>query len=292
MKRLKIAYFGSPQFSAEFLERMILDKELPVEIKLVVTQPDKPMGRKQILTPTPVKQIAKKYSLEVYDQSIKKIGNQLNLINLALIYFYGQIIPKKILSLPKHGFWNIHFSLLPKLRGPSPVVFSLILGDKKTAISLVQTDEKLDHGDLVAQKEVDIYPYETKIELEKRLNDLSYDIVTTQIKNLLNNKIMLTPQDHSQATYTRFPTKQDGYIEISNFKFQISNSPEKLFNLFRGLYPWPGIWTLLPNGKRLKITDMKIERNGQDRFLQIKHVQLEGKKEVDFETFNKAYKIF
>ena len=228
MKKITLAYFGSPDFSAKFLEKLLIDISIKrlIEVKLVITQPDRPVGRKQILTPTPVKQVALKYGLKVLE-----IGNflgkldqlEIRNLDLCLIYFYGQIIPKDILLLPKYGFWNIHFSLLPKYRGPAPAVWSLINGDTKTGVSLVQTDEKLDHGDLIAQKEVGINPQETKIALEERLDNISYDLFKKEAKNLLDGKINLTPQNHELSTYAGFPTKQDGYIEISNFKFQISN---------------------------------------------------------------------
>ena len=294
MKKLTLAYFGSPQFSADFLEKLMTDPTMKqlVEVRLVVTQPDSPVGRKRVLTPTPVKKVALRFENLDIENSLKTENFKLKIreVDMALIYFYGQIIPKKILSLPKYGFWNIHFSLLPKYRGPAPVVWSLISGDTKTGVSIVQADEKLDHGDLITQKEVEIYPQETKIELEKRLSDISFDIFRQELKKLLVGKIKLTSQDHGQATYARFPTRQDGYIPFENFipHKAGSNSPEKVYKLFRGLYPWPGIWTLLPNGRRLKITDMKLI----DGKLIIKKVQLEGKKEVDFATFNKAYKVF
>jgi len=336
----KIAYFGTPYFSARFLEKLLTDASIKhlIEIKFVVTQPDKPVGRKQILTKSPVKLVAERFNIPVIDSlrsleqyypsspakgGINSVGKNLKNIDLALIYYYGQIIPKKILMIPKFGFWNIHFSLLPKLRGTTPATFSLVLGDKKTAVSLVQTDKKLDHGDLIAQREVKINPYEKRIELEERLHNISYKMFAEQINNLTNNRIRLTPQDHTQATYTRFPVKNDGFIPLATLKKALKNEPLNsgelpnitqeyltkyklpilqrptsistsssiIFNLFRGLFPWPGLWTIVDvkgQKKRLKIIDLTI--NNQQ--LTINSVQLEGKNEVDFETFNKAYSIF
>ncbi len=350
MKKLSLAYFGTPYFSARFLEKLLTDISIKhlIEIKLVVTQPDQPVGRKHILTKSPVKVVAEKFnipvldslrSLERYYASSKakrstapgKVEKNLKDVDLALIYYYGKIIPKGMLTIPKIGFWNIHFSLLPKLRGATPATFSLILGDKKTAVSLVQTDEKLDHGDLIAQREVKINPNEKRIELEERLHDISYKIFVEQINNLSNNKIKLTPQDHSQATYTRFPVKDDGFIPLSTLKKALKNQPlnfEELpriiqeyslkyklpilqrpssignssriiYNLFRGLYPWPGLWTIVDikgQKKRLKITDLTINNPSTSLRtspqLTIKRVQLEGKKEVDFDTFNQVYRVF
>jgi methionyl-tRNA formyltransferase len=301
---LTIAYFGSPDFSARFLEKLLIDEETKklVKVKLVVTQPDKPVGRKQILTPTPVKQIALKIdnSLEIAcpaklaEQSGKNCKLKISQLDLALVYAYNQIIPKEYLELPKYGFWCIHPSILPKYRGPSPIATALINGDEETGVTIFKMDEKIDHGPIIAQERISIAPTDLRPDLEKKLTDLAFKMFKKLISTDLN-KLQLISQDDQKATYTKKIKKEDGFIEISNLKTQIANNPKRLFNLFRGLYPWPGIWTLLSQGfggqaseKRLKITDLSLI-NGK---LIIKKVQLEGKKEVDFATFNRAYKVF
>jgi len=299
MKKLSLAYFGSPDFAADFLEKLITDVSINrlIETKLVVTQPDQPVGRKQILTPTPVKIMAEKYKgsedikfFAVCGFPSKNFDIELKNIDLALVYAFGEVIPKNILSLPKYGFWNIHPSLLPKYRGPSPIATPLINGDETTGVTIIKMDEEIDHGPIIAQESLTIEKTDKRPDLEKKLTDLAFEMFKKTV--FIKDSLQLKPQNHSLATYTKKLAKQDGFIEISNFKFQISNSPEKLYNLFRGLYPWPGIWTILPNGKRLKITGLNIVRNKNLCSLQIKRVQLEGKKEVDFETFKRAYKIF
>jgi methionyl-tRNA formyltransferase len=302
--KLAIAYFGSPDFSARFLEKLLTDEEIKksVEVKLVVTQPDKPVGRKQILTPTPVKQIALKInnSLEIAcpaklaEQSGKNCKLKISQLDLALVYAYNQIIPKEYLELPKYGLWCIHPSLLPKYRGPSPIATALINGDEETGVTIFKMDEKIDHGPIITQERISIAPTDLRPDLEKKLTDLAFKMFKKLISTDLN-KLQLISQDDQKATYTKKLKKEDGFIEISNLKTQIANDPKRLFNLFRGLYPWPGIWTLLRQGfggqaseKRLKITDLSLI-NGK---LIIKKVQLEGKKEVDFATFNRAYKVF
>ena len=299
MKKLSLAYFGSPDFAADFLEKLITDVSINrlIETKLVVTQPDQPVGRKQILTPTPVKIMAEKYKgsedikfFAVCGFPSKNFDIELKNIDLALVYAFGEVIPKNILSLPKYGFWNIHPSLLPKYRGPSPIATPLINGDETTGVTIIKMDEEIDHGPIIAQESLTIEKTDKWPDLEKKLTDLAFEMFKKTV--FIKDSLQLKPQNHSLATYTKKLAKQDGFIEISNFKFQISNSPEKLYNLFRGLYPWPGIWTILPNGKRLKITGLNIVRNKNLCSLQIKRVQLEGKKEVDFETFKRAYKIF
>ncbi|MFH0979435.1 MAG: methionyl-tRNA formyltransferase [Candidatus Roizmanbacteria bacterium] len=310
MKRLNVAYFGSPDFSACLLEKLITASSMNryIKIKLVVTQPDRPIGRKQVLTSTPVKIIAKKYNIKLLE-----IGNflgqldqlEIRSLDLVLVYAFSAIVPKDLLDLPKYGYWCIHPSLLPKYRGTSPMATALISGDKITGVTIIKMDEKIDHGPIITQKKYQILLTDKRSDLEIKLTDLAFEMVKKLVKTGIEEKgkIFLNPrqdpfltkeQDHTKASYTKKLTKQAGFIEFKKLIPTKSgeNSPEKLFNLFRGLYPWPGIWTILPNGKRLKITDMKLVRNGRDRSLQIKCVQLEGKKEVDFKTFKKAYKIF
>ncbi|MFN4212774.1 MAG: methionyl-tRNA formyltransferase, partial [Microgenomates group bacterium] len=152
-RKLKIAYFGSPSFSAYFLEKLLTDKTLPIEVKLVITQEDKPVGRKQILTPSPVKQIATKYQISniKYQKEIENWKLEIGKLDLALVLAFGKIIPKELLHQPKYGFWNIHYSLLPKYRGPSPTAYALIAGEKKTGVTIFQMDEEIDHGPIIAQ---------------------------------------------------------------------------------------------------------------------------------------------
>ena len=284
--KFNIAYFGSAHFSALFLEKLIKDPELKkiVEIKFVVTQPDRPVGRKQVLSPTPVKEMANKYRLPVFDKL-----EQYSSFDLGLVYAYGEIIPKKLLDVPKYGFLNIHPSLLPKYRGTSPIASPLIEGVKQTGVTIIKMDEKVDHGPIVAQEKYEILPPDKRPDLEIKLTELGFEMTRRVILSLTKDlSLEANSQDHSLATYTNRLTKQDGFIDFKTLKLKIENSSKNLYNLFCGLYPWPGIWTILPNGKRLKIIDLDL-KGGK---LSIKKVQLEGKKEVDFEIFNKAYKVF
>src|SRR3990167_7295520 len=147
MKKLKLAYFGSPDFAADFLEKLITDVSINqlIDTRLVITQPDQKVGRKQILTPTPVKIVAEKYKrsedtkfFAVCGFPSKNFGIKLMNIDLAIVYAFGELIPEELLNLPKYGFWNIHPSLLPKYRGPSPIASSLINGDEITGITIIK----------------------------------------------------------------------------------------------------------------------------------------------------------
>lgn len=343
MKYFNIAYFGSSDFSADFLEKLVTDTSIKrlIEVKFVVTQPDRKVGRKQILTPTLVKTVAQRYEIKVKFQILNlksqinnksqiknpkrlEFGNSdlfgawdleldaLKNIDFALVYAYGAIIPKDLLALPKYGFWCIHPSLLPKYRGASPMATALINGDKTTGVTIIKMDEKIDHGPIIAQEKYEILATDKRPDLEVKLTDLAFEMfkkligedakffATWEVRSGASTPLELKnfgiepliEQNHQQVTYTKKLKKEDGFIPFENWKLEIENSPEKIFNLFRGLYPWPGLWTILPNGKRLKITDMKLYNFKNFITLKLLSVQLEGKKEVDFETFNKAYKVF
>ncbi len=312
--KITLGYIGSPDFSSYFLEKILNDQDLKkiIEVKLIITQPDKPVGRKQILTPTPVAQIGKKYNLEVLKIDNLKLFKNLKLkiknLDLAFVYAFSQIISKEFLEAPKYGFWNLHPSLLPKYRGPSPIAFPLILGEEKTGVTIIKMDEKIDHGPIIDQKSLTIEDTDRRPDLEKKLTDLGFEIFKKLILTNIN-QIKLKKQDDHKATYTRLLKKQDGFIDfltlkkvlnnkplrpedlpkiIKNLKLKIKNSSKIIYDYFRGLYPWPGLWTILPNGKRLKITDVAFV----DNKLILKKVKLEGKNIVDFEAFQQAYNLF
>jgi methionyl-tRNA formyltransferase len=345
MKKLKIAYFGTSYFSAIFLEKLMLDTSINrlIELKLVVTQPDKPVGRKNILSPSSVKEVAKKFGVKIQATGVPSQGSHqraeffqpvagsstggkdegqdpLQNIDLAILFAYGEIIPKEILKLPKLGFWNVHPSLLPKYRGPSPIASPLIVGDKKTGVTLIQLDDKVDHGPIIAQEELFINPKDRRPDLEIKLTNLAYEMFKELVTGVekkgppqraarhfdwssehwgeMNSRQApsnFKEQDHTQATYTRLLKKEDGFVLLSDLKRAREENGTMIYNRFRGLYPWPGIWTkvrIKEKDLRLKIIDLDLVENGRDRSLQIKTVQLEGKKEVCFGTFNHAYKVF
>lgn len=297
MKKLQIAYFGTPYFSAHFLEKLIkdtlLEDSLPVEVKFVVTQPDKPVGRKQIITSTPVKQVALENKIPVIEDLETFYASRLTLndLDFAFLYAYSGIIPKEILHVPRFGFLNTHPSLLPKYRGPSPIAYPLIFGDDQTGVTLIKLDEEIDHGPVLAQEKLEIKADDRRPDLEIKLTDLAYEM----FKRLINEfalsvhternqseveGLKLKEQDHKKAIFTRKLTKQDGYISlpvlqktlkneqfqtnkiphlIENWKSKIKNSAKIIYDYFRGLYPWPGLWTLVTikgQEKRLKITDV------------------------------------
>ncbi len=324
MKKLSIAYFGTPSFSAQFLQQLLTDKEMPVEVKLVVTQPDQPVGRKQVLTKTPVRIVAEKFGIEVLTSSTTLSTSKIEHNDVGFLFAYGNLISNDLLNKFKYGILNTHPSLLPKYRGPGPIAYPLLLGDTKTGVTLIKLDREIDHGPIVAQAELHIGPKDRRSDLETRLTDLAYDMFKKTIINTYGQGSALSlhkkPQNHALATFTRQMKKEDGFIPFRTLKkaldggemdqkdipvivkdyYRINNhlQPSRIhglstvvYNLFRGLYPWPGVWTninIRGDEKRLKINDLEL----LDNKIILKKVQLEGKNEVDFETFNSAYEVF
>jgi methionyl-tRNA formyltransferase len=322
-KKIRIAFFGAPRFAAHVLESMLKDSELPVDVVCVITQPDRPAGRKQIITPTPVKRVAQDHNIPVYtsDDAIH-IAEVLKNCDLALLYAYGEILPEQIVKIPTWGFWNIHPSILPKYRGTSPIAYTLLMGDMQTGVSLMEMDSKMDHGPIIDQKTYVIDRKDTREILENRLSDIGYELFKINVQLLIDGTLEKKEQNHQERTFTRLLTKQDGFLPFAVFtkivhgddltkgdtpaiisdyqKKYPQETPrtpsEAIFDCFRGLSPWPGMWTLIrlhaPEGqvgieKRLKITGMEL----CDGKPVITLVQLEGKKEVPLSTFLTAYSL-
>lgn len=322
MKKISIAYFGTPIFAANLLKKILTDSNLPIEVNLIVTQPDKKVGRKQIITPSPVKSLALENNIPFFDGNAKSEEliqiMKAKHIDLVLLYAYGEIITQKLLDIPQHGFWNIHPSLLPLYRGASPICYPLLINESKTGVSLMQMDSKLDHGPIIDQISYNIQIHDIRPELENTLTHMAFDLFKKNILLLSKNNTLTTvDQNHEHATFTRMLSKEDGFIpyeilkstlegkkiefipkiisdyqEKNNYEYLLKNNPAKTIqNMYKSLYGWPGLWTSVNiNGqeKRLKITRMNISEAN----LTIDTVQLEGKNEVDFKTFCKAYLLF
>lgn len=316
MTKLKIAFFGAPQFAATVLQRIIEDKEIPVEVHCVVTQPDRPAGRKQVMTPTPVKLLAMSHAIPLYTElESEELHQKLKECDLVLLYAFGSILPKSLLELPLWGFWNIHPSLLPRYRNTSPIAYSLLLGDLLTGVSLIEIDEKLDHGPLIDQESYEIQDTDTRTSLENRLSEIGYKLFKKNVQLLIDGALKKEEQNHQFRTFSRLLTKKDGFIPFAIFRKIIQGEPliageippilseylnkykiplesyvslKSYYLLFRALTPWPGLWTLIAlNGveKRLKITGVELQG---DKPI-ITKVQLEGKKEVEIKIFMKSY---
>ncbi|HUS49951.1 MAG TPA: methionyl-tRNA formyltransferase [Candidatus Paceibacterota bacterium] len=302
---MKIIFIGTPQFGAIILEGLARNNYKPV---LVITAPDKPVGRKQILTPSEVKKLARKYNIPIIQP--QKIENcELEIENLRpdliISASYGQIIPKEILKIPKYGSLNVHPSLLPKYRGPSPIQQAILNGDKKTGITIYLMDEKIDHGPIISDLQFPISKKFNYQELKKELAELGLKLLLKTIPKWTNDEIKSKPQDESKASYTKIIKKEDGKIDWSK-------SADEIERQIRAFYPWPGTFTFW-NKKRLKILEADVSKPSDNKnyslgetffsdkkllvscgrnFLIIKKLQLEGKRTTNAEEFLKGHSDF
>jgi len=278
-ENLKIIFIGTSQFAA-----IILDKLCQVNLKpvLVITAPDKPVGRKQIITPPPAKLTAEKYGIPISQPKvISNFQFPISKPDLIVVAAYGQIIPKEILKIPRYGCLNVHPSLLPKYRGPSPIQAAILNGDKETGVTIIKMTEKVDAGPIIANIKYQISNIKINYEtLHNKLAELGTDLLIKTIPLWIKGKIKEKLQDESKASYTKILTKEDGLI---NWRDPI----EKIERQIRAFNPWPGAYTIY-RGKMLKILEADIVNNQ----LILKKVQLEGKKPMRFEDFLRGHQDF
>ncbi len=252
MGRVKIGYWGSPKGSALFLKKLL---QTPyIEVSFVITQPSKYVStrRKKVLQPSPVEEVAKEFSIPLFTpSSLKEEKEELKKklssypIDFHVVYAYGKIIPEEIFSFPPLGGVNFHFSLLPRWRGASPVVYALLYGDKKTGITLQKLAPSLDEGDILWQKEIPIEITDTRETLEKKLLEILLQEGASTLLAYKEGKLIPKKQDPREATYAPRIKRELGRISWNS-------SAEKIYNQFRALYPTPGIFTTF-RGKEVKI---------------------------------------
>ncbi len=258
-----IVFFGSSPFSIIVLEKVLSAK---CKVLSVVTNSDKPAGRHLRLTPNPVKVFAQKNDIPVIENitpfpplTTKARAESENLRGgteegdiVGLVAAYGKIIPKEILDKFNGHIYNIHPSLLPKYRGASPLQQQILDGVSDTGVTIIQMDEKMDHGPIVAVQKDTILPTDTWITLGNRLFELGADLFLSLA--LSTSHLALKEQDDSLATYTHKLTRQDGFIDYKQLKdyleLRVSNLEiERKLRAFSG---WPGIWSIDPKGQRIK----------------------------------------
>ena len=260
LKNARIIFIGTSLFAKKLLKNLV---EKRIEIKLVVTQPDKPAGRKKELKSSEVKIFAQKNNLEI-EQFSKLDSQALAKIktfkpDLIIVAAYGMIIPQKILNQPRFGCINIHTSLLPKLRGSCPIQTALLQGLKETGVTIIKMDTGIDSGDFIFQEKIEISSQDTYPILENKLAETTNQILIPTLDNYLEKKITPEPQDHSQATFTKIIKKQDGEIDWTN-------SAEKIYNQFRAFYLWPQIhtfWTINEKAEKLILTKIFAIKNSE-----------------------------
>lgn len=294
---LNILFFGTSQFAVPILQKLLDKKKYRL---IIITQPDKPAGRKQSLTPSPIKKLAVDNDLLLLQPDNLTVHNlELPTTDFDLIVTasYGKIIPGKILDIPKFGALNVHPSLLPKYRGPSPIQNAILHGDKETGVTIMLMDEKMDHGPIIAQEK--IFSLDSDyLDLHDKLAHIGGELLIRTIPLWIKKEIMAVPQNEMEATYTKIIKKEDG-------KVNWQKTAQEIIRQIKAFNPWPGCWSLL-NGKRVKIItatlsdyENKNYNPGQiiklqnkkmavacgQGFLEIPELQMEGKKPMSGEEF-------
>lgn len=280
---MRVVFFGTPDYVLPVLttlHRKFVTGPGVSPIVAVVTQSPKPTGRKQYLTYSPVDKWAHEHKIATYYQSSDLLEEKWE-AEIGILASYGEIIKKEVIDLFPKGILVIHPSLLPKYRGASPIQAAIADGETTTGVSIFKMDEKVDHGPIVAQFKENVEPSDTTESLRARLFARSADVLVELIEPYLKNKITPRIQDDSEATFTKIIKRDDGFVDLKK------DGPEKIERLGRAMFPWPGIWTRLENGKRLKIIKCHLE----DSKLVLDEVQLEGKTPVSWKQFKEAYNI-
>ena len=244
---MRIVFMGTPDFSVPCLQALIDDGH---DVCAVFTQPDKPKGRHGILTQPPVKELALKYNIPVYQPKTLRTDEAKELFKsldaeLAIVVAYGKILPDELLHTPKYGCINMHASLLPKLRGAAPIQWAVITGEKRTGVTSMQMDAGIDTGDMLLSKSVDIGENETAEELHDRLSVLGAEVMRETISALQAGELHPVKQDDKQSTHAPILTK-----ELS--KIDWNDTAQHIHDKIRGLYSWPGA-TCEFKGKVIKI---------------------------------------
>ena len=297
---MKIIFMGTPDFAAASLEALIASRH---EIQAVVTQPDKPKGRKGELTPSPVKVIAKREGIKVYqplkvrDEEFVKTLRAYN-PDVMVVVAFGQIIPLSILKMPKFGCVNIHGSLLPKYRGAAPIQWAVLDGEKETGITTILMDEGIDTGDILLKKTIKIDADETSGSLFDKLMALGAKTILETLDELEKGSLTPTKQGESPTAYAKMFTKAIVLIDFTR-------SAKELDCFVRGMNPWPSAYTLL-SGKTLKLWKVRAVEGGgkagsvieigKESFtvacgegaIEVLEVQLEGKKRMSAGDFLKG----
>ena len=296
----KVVFMGTPDFAVPILEALIQSPEY--EVVGVVTQPDRPVGRKRILTSSPVKKLALKYDLPVLqpetmnDDNIQENLQQLN-PDIMITAAFGQFLPKNVLEMAEYGVVNVHASLLPKYRGGAPIHEAIIQGEKETGVTIMKTVSKMDAGDILSQRAIPILLDDNVGTVFERLSTLGRDLLLDTLPKYLHDEIMPIPQNEEEATVAPNISRDREVIDFDKTAEQVNNQ-------VRGLNPWPVAHTMWAD-KRLKIFKGEIvdkqydempgtvvERNKNKVIIacksggyQLEEVQLAGKGRMNIQEF-------
>lgn len=291
---------GTPDFSVPVLKALI---ENEYEVVAVVTQPDRPVGRKRILTPPPVKVEAEKHGISIFQPEKIKNSDELEEVlalepDLIVTAAFGQILPKRLLDAPKHGCINVHASLLPELRGGAPIHYSILQGKSSTGITIMYMVEKLDAGDIISQVEVEIEETDHVGTLHDKLSEAGSALLIETLPKLLDGSVSPVKQDEEQATFA-------WNIKREQEKIDWTKSGKEVYNHIRGLHPWPVAYTTLAGavmkiwwGEKVKghgsaVTgevlaieeDGFIVSTGDDTSIKVTDLQPSGKKRMSAKDY-------
>lgn len=255
---VKVIFMGTPELSATVLKGL---HDAGYEVILSVSQPDKPVGRKHILTAPPAKVQAQDLGIEVYQPDSLKTDEAYEFIkskepDLIVTAAYGKILPQRMLDIPKFGCINVHASLLPKYRGAAPVQFSIINGDDVTGVTIMKMDAGMDTGDILTQVEVPIDINDHTDTLMAKLADAGRDLLLTTMDDYIEGKLTSIPQDPALVTVT-YPVKSEDAV------LDLTQDARQVHDRIRALSSWPGCSTVF-NGKRIKIYDSKLEEDDSE----------------------------
>lgn len=248
---MKIVFMGTPDYAAVTLKKLIDEK---YDIAAVFAQPDKPVGRKQILTPPETKVLAQEYNIPVFQPKTLRDGEAFEILkqinpDVIVVVAYGKLLPKEILDLPKYGCINGHASLLPKLRGSAPIQWAIVNGEKQTGVTTMLMDEGMDTGDILETVVTDIGEEETAEELFDRLSVMSADLMISTLKKAEEGILNPKKQNEDEATYAPIIKKEMAHLNFSK-------TADEICNTVRGFYSWPCAYCFI-NGKRIKVIKVK-----------------------------------
>lgn len=302
---MRVIFMGTPDFAVGTLEEIIKEGH---EVELVVSQPDKAVGRSKALKYTPVKECAIAHGIEVYQPERVREEACIEYLrgyqpDIIIVEAFGQIIPKAILDMPRYGCVNVHASLLPKYRGAAPIQWAVINGDAVTGVTTMRMNEGLDTGDMIMKEEVIVRADETGGSLFDRLSEIGAKLCVKTMEAIEAGTAVYTPQNEEEATHTKKIYKELGSIDWSR-------DAKTIECLIRGLDPWPSAYTRL-NDKTVKIWKaetlpensgtepgciVKAGKDGLtvqtgDGMLRITELQLEGKKRMPVEAFLNGYQV-
>lgn len=288
--RLRVLFMGTPEFALPGLSALIADQRF--EIIGVYTRADKPVGRKQALTPPPIKLLAQAHGLSVFQpEKIKPEAEAIYALkpDLIVVIAYGKIIPQTILDIPRYGCINVHASLLPKYRGSACLSAPILNGDKETGVTIMQMDAGLDTGPILRQAAMPLKGKETLAQVHDYLSELGAKLLPEALLAWVCGQIKPQPQNDALASYVKMLSKEDGRLDWQQ-------SAEELERKWRGLHPWPGIHAFDERGKMIKLLEVawlaesKLAGNSQKERVATNEKKLEKNGEVSLKNDKLAVK--